>query len=291
MTKRFSIIGAAGFVAPRHLRAIKETGNQLVSAYDVSDALGVMDQYFPSAACFSDDHQFDLFQRRFPPDFLSVCSPNHLHFDHISMGLGWGSDVICEKPMVVDPAHLDDLREQEASSGRRVYTILQLRLLEDVQKLRDEVMASDAFSEVQVSYVSARGNWYFNSWKGREELSGGVVTNIGIHLFDLLLWVFGSCGKASLVKKDEKTVSGTLELAKARVNWKLSVDEAELPPPVATAGGRTFRQITVNGRDIRLDNGLELLHTRSYREILAGRGFGIDAAEPSIRLCELLRTL
>lgn len=287
----FSLIGAAGFVAPRHMKAIKETGNQLVSAFDIHDALGVMDSYFPNALCFSEVAEYRRFHQAAPPDFLSVCSPNHLHFEHISLGLGWGADVICEKPMVVDPSHLAALRQIESSTGKRVYTILQLRLLDEVKILREQVSRIDEVSDVEVHYISSRGNWYFNSWKGKEALSGGLVTNIGIHLFDLLLWVFGSCSEASITSRNDKTASGTLLLQKARVRWKLSVDPMELPPSTAATGGRTFRQLTVNGREIRLDNGLEQLHTHCYQEILAGRGPGIDEAEPSIRLCHMLRNL
>ena len=287
----FSLIGAGGFVAPRHMRAIKETGNTLVSVYDIHDGLGVMDDYFPGSVCFSDIERYNRFHEKQAPDLLTVCSPNHLHFGHIAMGLGWGADVICEKPMVLDPRQLQELRKLESETGKRVYTILQLRLLEEVRALREEVGKSDEIYDVEVSYISARGNWYFNSWKGQDELSGGLVTNIGIHLFDLLLWVFGPCDTALLNHSDPRTAFGTLELARARVRWKLSVDAGELPRSVALAGERTFRQITVNGREIRLDKGLGDLHTLSYKDVLAGQGLGIDDAGPSIRLCHLLRSI
>ena len=287
----FSLTGAAGFVAPRHMNAIRETGNDLVSVFDIHDTLGVLDGYFPGAQCFSDTLAYTEFHRLEPPDILSVCSPNHLHFEQIGWGLDWGADVICEKPMVLDPGHLDRLSEMEARSGRRVYTILQLRLLPAMQELRNRVMQDTRRHDVEVEYVTARGNWYFNSWKGKDELSGGLVTNIGIHLFDLLLWVFGPCERATIDARNDRTASGTLDLEKARVNWKLSVDGAQLPDSEAREGSRSFREIRVNGNRIRLDKGLESLHTQCYREILAGRGPGIAEAGPSFRLCSWLRSL
>jgi len=281
--------GAAGFVAPRHMNAIRETGNDLMSVFDIHDTLGVLDMYFPGAVCFSDPMAYRDFHGRNPPDILSVCSPNHLHFEHIGWGLGWGADVICEKPMVLDPEQLDQLKELEARSGKRVYTILQLRLLPAMQELRKQVMDNPSHHEVEVEYVTARGNWYFNSWKGKDELSGGLITNIGIHLFDLLLWVFGPCSGAAVDNRNDHTASGTLELEKARVTWKLSVDRSQLPPSVRGEGGRSYREIRVNGSRIRLDKGLEALHSLCYREILAGKGPGISEAGPSILLCERLR--
>jgi UDP-N-acetyl-2-amino-2-deoxyglucuronate dehydrogenase len=288
----FSLIGAAGFVAPRHMHAIRETGNALVSVFDIHDTLGVMDGYFPDAQCFSDPMAYRAFHSRNPPDILSICSPNHLHFDHIDWGLGWGADVICEKPMVMDPAQLDVLKAMETRYGKRVFTILQLRLLPAMQELQTMVRDTPAGRyDVEVDYVTGRGNWYFHSWKGREEKSGGLIVNIGIHLFDLLLWIFGPCNGATVHRRDDRSASGSLELEKARVKWKLSVDTGELPDSVVKAGGRTFRQMRVNGRQIRLDQGLERLHTLCYTEILAGRGPGISEAEPSIRLCDGLRHL
>ena len=283
----FSLIGAAGYVAPRHMKAIKDLGHELVSVYDLHDGLASLDQYFPNAACFSDVHEFTEFHRSNPLDYVSICSPNHLHFEHINWAMAQNAHVVCEKPLVVDPAQLEQLVDLEKTYGKKISTILQLRNVEAVIKLRERVMSSHDTYKVDVRYVSARGNWYFNSWKGNEELSGGIVTNIGIHLFDLLLWLFGPVKTVELETYNSHKAAGVLNLEKAQVNWFLSVDAADLP----REGPRSFRQMTVNNEVIRLDAGMEYLHNQSYRDILKGIGPGIHEARPSIELCQIIRAL
>ena len=284
----FSLIGAAGYVAPRHMQAIKQTGNQLISVYDVHDGLAVLDQYFPHAACFSDVNSYTEFHRNHPLDFVSICSPNHLHFQHTQWALQAGANVICEKPLVIDPLQLDDLAAMERMYSRKIYTILQLRLVEAVKELKTKIELQQGIFDVEVNYISARGSWYFNSWKGKEELSGGLVTNIGIHLFDLLLWIFGPVKELALLEQNAVRSRGTLQLEKARVKWFLSIDETDLP---SSSSKRSFREMKVDGETVRLDQGMETLHNQCYTQILAGEGPGIEEARPSIELCAQLRQL
>jgi UDP-N-acetyl-2-amino-2-deoxyglucuronate dehydrogenase len=284
----FSLIGAAGYVAPRHMKAIKETGNELISVYDVHDGLAVLDQYFPHAACFSDLGAYTEFHKNSPPDFVSICSPNHLHFQHISWALQQGANVICEKPLVLDPLQLDELAAMERMYNRKIFTILQLRLVGAVIALKKKVQESAQEYDVDVTYISARGNWYFNSWKGNEKLSGGIVTNIGIHLFDLLLWIFGPVRETALLEQNAVRSRGTLHLEKARVKWFLSIDETDLP---SSSTKRSFREMKVDGQTVRLDQGIETLHNQCYTQILEREGPGIAAARPSIELCAQLRQL
>jgi UDP-N-acetyl-2-amino-2-deoxyglucuronate dehydrogenase len=284
----FSLIGAAGYVAPRHMQAIKQTGNQLISVYDVHDGLAVLDQYFPHAACFSDINAYSAFHRDHPLDFVSICSPNHLHFQHTQLALQAGANVICEKPLVIDPLQLDELAAIERMYSRRIYTILQLRLVEAVKELKKKIELLQGICDVEVNYISARGSWYFNSWKGKEELSGGLVTNIGIHLFDLLLWIFGPVKEVALLEQNAVRSRGTLQLEKARVKWFLSIDETDLPSSYTK---RSFREMKVDGETVRLDEGMEVLHNQCYTYILEDRGYGIEEARPSIELCAQLRQL
>jgi UDP-N-acetyl-2-amino-2-deoxyglucuronate dehydrogenase len=284
----FSLIGAAGYVAPRHMKAIKETGNDLISVYDVHDGLAVLDQYFPHAACYSELGAYTEFHKNHPLDFVSICSPNHLHFEHISWALQHGAHVICEKPLVLDPLQLDELATMERMYNRKIFTILQLRMVNAVQELKGKVEASNRSQyEVEVNYISARGNWYFNSWKGNEKLSGGIVTNIGIHLFDLLLWIFGSVKEVGLFEYSAQRARGILHLERAKVNWFLSVDETDLP----AKGQRSFREMKVNRGTIRLDEGMEMLHNQCYASLLQDRGCRIEDARPSIELCAQIRGL
>jgi UDP-N-acetyl-2-amino-2-deoxyglucuronate dehydrogenase len=283
----FSLIGAAGYVAPRHMRAIKETGNELISVYDVHDGLAVLDQYFPHAACFSDLGSYTVFHKNRPLDFVSICSPNHLHFQHISWALQQGANVICEKPLVLDPLQLDELAAMERMYNRKIYTILQLRLVEAVMALKKKVQESAQEYDVDVNYISARGNWYFNSWKGDEKRSGGIVTNIGIHLFDLLLWIFGPVKEVGLFEYGAQRARGTLHLERAKVRWFLSIDENDLP----SNDKRSFREMKVEGQAIRLDEGMEVLHNQCYASILKDGGYRIEDARPSIELCHQIRQL
>lgn len=283
--QRFALTGAAGYVAPRHMQAILDTGNTLVAVLDPHDTLGVMDRYFPDAECFSDGQLFHQFIRQSGIDYLTVCSPNHTHFQHIMMGMQSGANIICEKPLVIDPAQIQALQELEHLHHRHIKTILQLRLLPAVQAIKNALAADPAKHVVEVQYITSRGKWYHHSWKGHDELSGGLVTNIGIHLFDLLIWLFGAVEDVAVHHRNPSSVQGDLWLERATVSWKLSIDPAELPASALKQGARTFRTIRIDGQECKLDDGLEGLHTQCYREILAGNGPGIADAAPSIQLC------
>jgi UDP-N-acetyl-2-amino-2-deoxyglucuronate dehydrogenase len=293
----FGIVGVAGYVAPRHLAAVQAVGGTVSVAQDIADSARVLDETFPEATFFTDLDRMErhLVKRRRDGgglDYVSVCSPNHLHDAHVRFALRNGADAICEKPVVINPWNLDLLREAEEASGRRVWTILQLRLLPALVALRESVAAASAgqrFS-VDLSYVTVRGKWYFTSWKGDEELSGGIATNIGIHFFDLLQWVFGPVEDLAVHVRRPEVVAGTLSLARADVRWLLSVDEAHLPERVRESGGTTFRSIAVDGDELDFTNYGSDLHAESYRRIVAGEGFGLDDAAPSVELTYRVRT-
>lgn len=283
--QRFALTGAAGYVAPRHMQAIADTGNSLVAVLDPHDTLGIMDRYFPGAECFSSDQLFHAFIRKSGIHYLSVCSPNHIHFQHMMMGLESGANIICEKPLVIDPAQLQSLQELEQQHGRQIRTILQLRRLPAVQAIRNALANDTTKHIVEVEYITPRGKWYHHSWKGQDQLSGGLVTNIGIHLFDLLIWLFGGVEDVKVHHRNATFVQGELRLERANVSWKLSIDASELPESALKQGARTFRAIRIDGQECKLDDGLEGLHTQCYREILSGHGPGIAEAAPSIHLC------
>lgn len=294
--KNFALIGVAGFIAPRHLQAIRDTGNNLVAALDRFDSVGIMDSYFPQADFFTEFERFDrhldkLRRQGKKIDYVSICSPNYLHDAHIRFALRHQADAICEKPLVLNPWNLDGLAEIEKETGHRVYTILQLRLHPAIQKLKQEVENSpkDKFFSVSLEYITSRGNWYHHSWKGDESKSGGVATNIGIHFFDMLLWVFGAPTSAPQAVVSADQAYGTLELKRARVTWRLSINAQHVPPEVAKTGKRTYRSLKIEGREIEFSDGFTDLHTACYREILAGNGFGIEHARPSIDLVYSLR--
>ncbi len=290
----FSIIGAAGYVAPRHMKAIHETGNNLVSVYDPCENLGRLDQYFPDAACFSDFGAYSSYHNhKHFFDYLSICSPNNNHFEQIKWGIHHGANIICEKPLVIHPEQLEILQELEERTGKNISTILQLRLHPTVIELKKSISLhpSKEKKEVSIEYITARGNWYFNSWKGREEQSGGIVTNIGIHLFDLLIWLFGNVEGVQINQHSRKKVSGNLELENANVHWTLSIDGKDLPADCIANGKRFYRQLKIDGQAYRLDEGMEELHTACYREILSGKGPGIEDASASIKLCHMIREL
>ncbi len=296
--RNFALIGAAGFIAPKHLKAIADTNNRLVVALDKHDSVGILDQYFPAASFFTEFERFDRFlekQRRDadgqPIDYVSICSPNYLHDAHCRLALRVNAHAICEKPLVINPWNLDQLREIEEQYQRRVYTVLQLRLHPEIQRLQREVAESEsARHEICLTYITRRGRWYHNSWKGDMERSGGLAMNIGVHFFDFLLWLFGGVRRSLLHLAQPSRMSGVLELERARVRWFLSVDERDLPEPVRTAGGHAHRSITMNGTEIDLSAGFTDLHTRVYEDILAGRGFGIDDAQAAIELIYQIRT-
>jgi len=299
MSHNFALLGVAGFVAPRHLEAIAKTGNRLVAACDPFDSVGVMDRYFPEANFFTEFERFDRFlekQRRradgTPVEYLSICSPNYLHDAHVRLALRVGATAICEKPLVINPWNLDQLAALEEETGAKVRTILQLRLAPTLLALREKLAGrrGGPKHEVELTYVTRRGRWYHVSWKGSEEKSGGLATNIGIHLFDLMLWLFGPVehGEVHLYERDR--VSGALELEDANVRWYLSTREQDLPAEVRAAGKHAHRSITMDGHEIEFSDGFTDLHTRSYEEVLAGRGFTIEDARPSIELSHRIRT-
>ena len=297
--KYFALIGASGFVAPRHMKAILETGNTLVAAMDPNDSVGVIDSYFPQATFFTEFERFDRhaekLRRKGPPiHYVGICSPNYLHDAHIRFALRIKADAICEKPLVLNPWNLDALAEIEAEHGCRVWNILQLRLHPRVMALKEKVTAEIAADprkmyDIDLTYLTARGRWYFVSWKGYAEKSGGVATNIGVHFFDMLTWIFGPVQVQVVHLHRPDTAAGYFKLAHARVRWFLSVNADYLPEEATSRQARTYRSITVDGREIEFSGGFADLHTRSYLEILAGKGFGLEEARTSIETVHHIR--
>jgi UDP-N-acetyl-2-amino-2-deoxyglucuronate dehydrogenase len=297
--KNFAMTGVAGYVAPRHLKAIQDTGNRLVAAVDPHDGVGILDRYSFNIGFFTEIERFDRHLeklRRGPEEsrvhYVSICSPNHLHDAHIRLALRVGANVICEKPLVINPWNLDALEELECETGGQVSTVLQLRLHPDLIGLRKRLHETRVATphDVCMTYVTARGHWYDHSWKGSEERSGGLVTNIGIHLFDLLLWLFGQVTDCEVHMRERRRVAGFLGLERADVRWLLSVEASDLPLTHAPATSTTFRSITVDGNEVEFSEGFSDLHTRVYEEVLAGRGFGIADGRPAIELSHRIRT-
>lgn len=295
--KNFAMTGVAGFVAARHLKAIHDTGNRLVAAVDPHDAVGVLDRYAFDVRFFTEFERFDrhLEKLKRGPEaervhYLSVCSPNYLHDSHMRLALRVGADALCEKPLVINPWNLDGLQDLEQETGHRIYTVLQLRLhpalAEFHAKLKKE---SGKRHRVQLAYLTARGRWYDVSWKGIDERSGGIVTNIGIHFFDLLVWLFGSVEASEVHLREQKRAAGTMTLKNADVEWYLSAEALDLPFTPQPGSKTTFRAITVDGQQLEFSEGFTDLHTRVYEEVLAGRGFGIAEARPSIELSHRIR--
>jgi UDP-N-acetyl-2-amino-2-deoxyglucuronate dehydrogenase len=297
--KNFAVIGVAGFVAPRHLTAIKDTGNRLVAATDPNDSVGILDRYSFDARFFREIERFDRFLERLkrgPEDsrvhYVTVCSPNYLHDAHVRLALRTGADAICEKPLVINPWNLDALQDLERETGQRVYTILQLRLHPALLALAEQLKATRGGKkrEVVLTYITARGGWYDVSWKGSEERSGGVAANIGIHFFDMLIWLFGGLQRSVVHLKEPRRMAGALELEEANVRWFLSVDHNDLPFTVSPGNRMTYRSITVDGEELEFTEGFADLHTRVYERTLAGEGFGIEEARPAIELVHSIRT-
>ncbi|HEX8041315.1 MAG TPA: Gfo/Idh/MocA family oxidoreductase [Chryseosolibacter sp.] len=294
--KNFALIGAAGYIAPRHMKAIKETGNNLVAALDKHDNVGILDSYFPNADFFTEFERFDrhldkLKRKGVRADYISICSPNYLHDSHIRYALRYGATAICEKPLVLNPWNVDALAEIEKETGQKVYTILQLRLHPAIIALRDKIRngPKDKIYDVDLRYITSRGNWYYASWKGELSRSGGIATNIGIHFFDMLLWIFGAV-KVNKVKAHEREhAEGYLELERARVNWFLSINYEHVPEAARKAGKRTYRSLTIEKQEIEFSEGFTDLHTVSYQGILDGKGFGISDAKPSIEVVHEIR--
>ncbi|MDQ4121015.1 MAG: Gfo/Idh/MocA family oxidoreductase [Acidobacteriota bacterium] len=294
--KNFALIGVAGYIAPRHLQAIKDTGNNLVAALDKFDSVGVLDSYFPKADFFVEFERFDRHIEKLKRlgthlDYVSVCSPNYLHDAHIRFGLRHGADVICEKPLVLNPWNVDALGEIEKETGKRVFTVLQLRLHPSVIALKEMVARADKNKrfEVDLQYVTSRGNWYDFSWKGDVNKSGGIATNIGIHFFDMLLWVFGDALENKVEYHEPRRAAGFLKLERANVNWRLSIDENDLPAEAKAAGKRTFRSTLIDGESFEFSEGFADLHTICYQKVLAGEGFGLEETRKAIELVQQIR--
>ena len=296
--KNFALIGASGYIAPRHMKAIKDTGNSLVATYDPNDSVGVIDSYFSSADFFTEFERFDRHidklrrnRTRQEVDFVSICSPNYLHDSHIRFALRSQADAICEKPIVLNHWNIDALKEIEKDTGNKVYTILQLRLHPAIIELKNRV-ASSTFEkkyQLDLTYITSRGKWYFNSWKGDKKKSGGIATNIGVHFFDMLGFVFGNVQENKLHYISDAKASGYLEFERARVRWFLSIDEQDLPAELLLAGKRTFRSLTMDGEEIEFSDGFTELHTLVYKDILAGGGFGLEENRIAIETVGAIR--
>jgi UDP-N-acetyl-2-amino-2-deoxyglucuronate dehydrogenase len=294
--KRFALIGAAGYIAPRHMKAIKDSGNTLVAAFDPYDGVGIMDSHFPDADFFTEFERFDrhldkLKRQGQPIDFISICSPNYLHDAHIRFGLRSGCDVICEKPLVLNPWNIDSIAEIEQETGKNVYTILQLRLHPGIIALREKVKNSpkDKVFDVNLQYMTSRGKWYHHSWKGDISKSGGIATNIGVHFFDMLTWVFGDVLENKVNIHNSDTAAGYLKLEKANVNWFLSIDYEQIPNEIRASGKRTYRTLNMEGEEIEFSDGFTELHTHSYNEILSGNGYKIHETRKAIEIVSSIR--
>ncbi len=287
---RFALVGAAGYIAPRHMKAIKDTGNELVAAVDKYDGVGVIDSYFPGADFFVETERFDRHLDKLRRkgsrkiDYVSICSPNYLHDAHIRMALRNEAHAICEKPLVLNPWNVDALKEIEEETERRINVILQVRLHPSIIELKREIEngPKDKIYDIDLTYITCRGKWYFISWKGDVQKSGGVATNIGIHFFDMLTWIFGDVNQNIIHYQDSRTSAGFLQLDRARVRWFMSLDEEVLPPAIRNKGQRTFRSITVEGKEIEFSGGFTDLHTESYVNILNNKGYSVDDARKSI---------
>jgi len=294
--KNFTLIGAAGYIAPRHMKAIKDTGNKLIAALDKHDSVGILDSYFPEADFFTEFERFDRHlekQKRkgVKIDYVSVCSPNYLHDSHIRFGLRIGADVICEKPIVLNPWNIDALAEIEKETGNRIFTILQLRLHPAIIALKEKIAAGPKNKKYQVEldYITSRGHWYYASWKGDIEKSGGIATNIGVHFFDMLMWIFGDTKEVVVIQHSKDTATGILELENASVKWNLSIDPKNLPAEIQEAGKRTYRTLKINGEAFEFSDGFTELHTKSYENILAGKGFPLMETRKAIELVHKIR--
>lgn len=294
--KNFALIGTAGYVAPRHMKAIKETGNNLVAALDKHDNVGILDSYFPDTHFFTEFERFDrhldkLKRKGQNVDYVSICSPNYLHDSHIRFALKNGADAICEKPLVLNPWNLDGLGEMEKETGKKTYTILQLRLHPTIIALKHKIMSGpkDKIYDVDLRYITSRGNWYHISWKGDVSKSGGIATNIGIHFFDMLIWVFGSVKDSKVETLTNERASGTLVLERANVTWFLSISIDDIPAEVKAQRKRTYRSLKAEGEEVEFSEGFGDLHTTSYQKILQGEGFELNDARPSIELAHQIR--
>ena len=302
MKKNFALIGASGYIAPRHMKAIKETNNELICALDKNDSVGIIDSYFPNASFFTEFERFDRFvdkwhrEQEKKIEYVSICSPNYLHDSHTRFALKSGCDAICEKPLVLNPRNIDQLKVIEQETGKKVYNILQLRLHQSIIELKEKVSKElkenpDKVYDIDLTYLTSRGKWYFVSWKGDESKSGGVATNIGVHFFDMLTYIFGEVEENIVHIKQQDINAGYLKLKNARVRWFLSVNYDYIPDKIKARSLRTYRSITVNGKEVEFSGGFTDLHTRSYEEILKGNGFGLNEAYGSIKTVSTIRSL
>ncbi|MDR2556521.1 MAG: Gfo/Idh/MocA family oxidoreductase [Bacteroidales bacterium] len=291
LMKNFALTGVAGFIAPRHLKAIKEVGGSLLASYDPFDSVGILDSYFPHCSFTASFEEFEKQLSAGNIDYLSICAPNYLHKKQAIFGLQYGCDVICEKPLVLNVNDIYSLEEEEEEYGRKIFTILQLRLHPAIIALREKVLAAPADKrfDVDLKYITTRGQWYYASWKGDVARSGGLATNIGIHFFDMLLWIFGTVKELKVDISTPDVVSGVLHLERADVKFFLSINDKYLPPAAVTAGKRTFRSLNTEGAEVEFSDGFNDLHTESYRRILVGEGFTLKDARPSIELVERIR--
>lgn len=296
--RRFVLIGAAGYIAPRHMKAIKDTGNVLVAALDKNDSVGIIDSYFPEADFFTEFERFDRHIDKLrranggkAVDYMSICSPNYLHDSHMRFALRSGADAICEKPLVLNPWNIEGLQDIEKDTGQKVNTILQLRVHPSIIALREKVQHEQKATkhEVDLTYITSRGHWYLQSWKGDEKKSGGIATNIGVHFYDMLHFIFGGLQENVVHHSDDTMAAGYLEYEKARVRWFLSVDYKHVPDSAKAEGQRTYRSITVDGEEIEFSGGFADLHTRSYEEILKGNGYGLEDNRVAIETVSTIR--
>ncbi len=294
--KNFVLIGVGGYIAPRHMKAIKDTGNNLLAALDKHDSVGIIDSYFPDAEFFTEFERFDrhvekLRRQGIKIDYVSVCSPNYLHDSHIRFGLRIGADVICEKPIVLNPWNIDSLLDIEKETGRNVYSILQLRIHPAIIALKEKIdnAPKNKKFDIDLKYFTSRGHWYHNSWKGDIQKSGGIATNIGVHFFDMLMWIFGEVKENHVLEHGVETASGKLELEKATVNWLLSIDANGLPQVAKDTGKKTFRTLSIDGDEFEFSEGFTELHTDSYKQILEGNGFPLIETRKAIALVSEIR--
>ena len=302
MSTNFALIGAAGYIAPRHMKAIKETGNNLVAALDKNDSVGIIDSHFPEASFFIEFERFDRFVDKWHREehqrieYMAIASPNYLHDSHIRFALKSGADAICEKPLVLNPHNIDQLKMIEKETGKKVYNILQLRLHPSIIALKEKVQAElkvnpNKIFDIDLTYLTSRGKWYFISWKGDESKSGGIASNIGVHFFDMLTWIFGEVKDNRVNIKTPSSNAGTFILKNANVRWFLSINYEYIPEEIKAQGQRTYRSITVDGEELEFSGGFTDLHTMSYQEILKGNGFGLDEAYGSIETVSTIRSM
>ena len=295
--KNFALIGAAGYIAPRHMKAIKDTNNNLLAAYDKGDSVGIIDSHFPNADFFVEFERFDRhieklkYEKNTFLDYVSICSPNYLHDAHIRFALRSGADAICEKPLVLNPWNIDKLKKVEENTGKKVYNILQLRVHPSIIALREKVAKADKNTkfDVDLTYLTSRGHWYQTSWKGDVSKSGGIATNIGVHFYDMLSWIFGNVQENVVHVHEKDRAAVYLEFENARVRWFLSINSEYLPKEVKEKGQTTFRSITINGEELEFSGGFTDLHTMVYKDILNGKGYGLEAARTAIEIVHDIR--